>query len=180
MTRTPGGRPVRVGLRGVLPALLVLVPLGCTFERRPDGRGAADPRTQALSVEDSVRSVVEALDDARRRGDLAAALSLFDTAARVTPPVGAPFPDSLGGWLSPDLALGYGWTPGAPGGSPLELLESRVEILPGGTALSLGRYVDPAGGGAPASLETLLLIRGPAGWRIRHLHRSSPSQSPVP
>ncbi len=131
-------------------------------------------------MEDSVRSVVEALNDARRRGDLAAALSLFDTAARVTPPAEAPLPDSLGGWLRPERALGYGWTPGAPGGRSLELLESQVEILPGGTALALGRYVDPGRGAAPAALETLLLVRGPAGWRIRHLHRSFPSQHPAP
>lgn len=164
-----------------LAALLLLASLaGCTFERRPDARTQATGSGERVTVQDSIRAVAGALDEARRKGDLAAALGLFDAGAHVTPLLGSGDPGDPVPWLPPEEALAVRWAPGSPGEPERDLLESRVEILPGGTALVLNRYGDPLAGGTPVALETLVLVRGPSGWRIRHMHRTDLPPTPAP
>jgi len=173
----PGGirRPVVRALPTLFAVGILLV--GCTFERRPtagqtvQGTSSSPPET----VEDSVLTVVNSLHYARDGGDLAAALVLFHPEARVSalvpPSPGDPSPP----WRSAREALEEEGSRSLvqPG---LELLESSVAWPGGGTALVLRRYVDvEQAPGEPSTLETLLLVRGADGWRIRHLHRSFPS-----
>lgn len=165
----------------LLGGLLLLASLtACTFERRPDARTPATGRGGGVTVQDSIRAVAGALDEARRKGDLAAALGLFDTGAHVTPLLGSGDPDGPAPWLPPEEALAARWAPGSPGEPERDLLESRVEILPGGTALVLNRYGNPLAGGAPVALETLVLVRGRSGWLIRHMHRTDLPPTPAP
>jgi ketosteroid isomerase-like protein len=168
------------GVRAAVVTALVVIPLAaCTFERRPDPRTSAAAEGAERSDGDSIRAVITALDDARRRGDLAAALTLFDTVAHVTPMTAAGTTGGQAPWLNPEEALGAGWTPGSPGHPDPGLLESRVEFLAAGSALVLNRYGDTTAG-ASETLETVVLVRRPSGWRIRHLHRSAPPPNPVP
>jgi hypothetical protein len=117
-------------------------------------------------------TVVNSLQTARDGGDLAAALALFDGEARVSGLVPRAGGDTSPSWRSPREALEEEGSRSVaqPG---LELLESSVAWPGGGTALVLRRYVDvERAPGEPTALESLLLIRGPGGWRILHLHRS--------
>jgi hypothetical protein len=154
--------------------------VGCTFERRPtagqstDGPSSSPPTT----VEDSVLTVVNSLQHARDRGDLAAALALFDGEARVSGLVLRSDGDAAPSWRSPREALEEEGSRSLvqPG---LELLESSVAWPGGGTALVLRRYVDVERAPVePSALESLLLVRGTGGWRILHLHRSFSSSGP--
>lgn len=155
-----------------LLGLLLLSLAACTFERRPDARAAGTGGAGGASLQDSIRAVTEAFGEARLRGDLAAALGLFDSTARVTPLRSSGDPGTLGPWLTPEEALAARWAPGSPGEPHRDLLDSSLEILPGGTALVLNRYGDTRASGTPVALETLVLVRGGSGWRIRHLHRT--------
>lgn len=167
-----GGRRTGTRVASALAGCILFLSLGaCTFERRADPGEAG---ISALTTEDSIRAVVASLDAARRDGDLAAALGLFDTDARVSPLIPPGSESTEGPWRSPGDALAEEWTPGAPV-LRLDLLESRVEFPGTGTALVLNRYADE---GTPTreavALETMVLVRLGGEWRIRHLHRSFP------
>lgn len=171
----PPHRSGRVSLVAAAVVLVASLTAGaCSFERRPDPLAGATG-SQATTVEDSVRAVALALDGARRLGDLAAAAALFESSARTTPL--HPEERGAGRWLTPGEALAGGWAPGTVNPHPEEVLESSVELLGGGSALVLNTLVDPEAEGMPAALETLVLVRTPGGWRIRHLHRS-PTDAP--
>jgi len=146
----------------LLLLLLVSLAPGCTFERRPDSTTTA--RAEGGTAADSIRAVVTALETARARGDLAAALALFDSGAVVA---GGQVGTLDGrGWVTAEAML----SGAAP--DPVrtrELEESSISLLPG-SALALNRYRDPEGG--LPSVETVVLVRTPAGWRIRHIHHS--------
>lgn len=119
-------------------------------------------------------AVVASLDAARRDGDLAAAVGLFDVGARVssnTLPVGAGAP---GEWLGPGEALVGEESPDDTA-ARFDLLDSEVEFPSPGTALVLNRYGRAgADAGDGRALETIVMVRRDGGWRIRHLHRSAP------
>lgn len=170
MTGTGWGRVPRVGAVAAVSAALLLLSAACTFERRPDPRAPRDPEVPS-AARDSVAAVVAALDDARRRGDLASALLLFDTAARVTaPPQGGAIPPRF--LPARDALAAEGGAPGSPAPEPLALVESTVELVGTSTALALNRYGPSVGTGEAFALETLVLVRSGGGWRIRHLHRT--------
>lgn len=179
----------------MVPLLLVLLfTSGCTFERRPDraadGNLDDEPGLADSSLErvmhpaDSVLVVARLYREALEVGDLSRALSflhpgaaLYNDAAALLPPG-----SSAGEVLLQELRL-------RQEGMTFEVLDSEVTLL-GDAALVLKRYrmldqdgsVDaqrPAGPAEPTAdrddvaLETIILVRSPSGWRIRHLHRSA-------
>jgi hypothetical protein len=154
---------------------IALLASACRFERRPDlpGEGAGERASAAaqpgaMTLEDSVRAVASALDDALAVGDVArvALLSvpgatLIDQEEAVHWTLGdpeTPLPQALAG-----RGGRFDW----------RLRTSRFVEL-GGAALLVNEYEATVVGSGVSwrAAETLIMVRTPEGWRLRHLHRS--------
>jgi ketosteroid isomerase-like protein len=149
---------------------------GCRFERRPDlaaeepiGGTLYAPTGDTGAVEDSVRATMVAVSEAFRVGDVARVAQLTtrdavlidqedevrwtrtDAAAQLPRPL-------MGG------AEGLAWT----------LASSSFTPLSEGAALvALAFQASVAGETVPwSAVESWVLVRTEAGWRLRYLHRS--------
>lgn len=154
-------------------ALLVLGALDCTFERRtdrPSDRPAASGE-RAAALADTVRGVIDAFDAALLAGDTTAVLALLDSALVVYE--GGAVDSSRAAYASGHLQADMRFL---RSGVTRDLLSSEVEVL-GAAALSLTRYrTSDDAGGQPVrtqGAQTMLLVRTPSGWKIRHIHWSS-------
>ena len=161
---------------GVLFAVSALVS-ACRFEKRPDletnGATRDTPYGPSIPlgspVEDSVRAVLVAMNDAFGLGDGARVAQLttrdavlFDQDERVRwmrSDATAPLPPPLSG-----SADGFGW----------RLVESTFSRLsPDAALLSLRYQAAPSTDPLPrTAAESWVLLRTEAGWRVRVLHRS--------
>jgi ketosteroid isomerase-like protein len=150
---------------------------GCRFERRPDPDTSAAvpdaglflPSTLNTPIEDSVRAVVSALDDALAVGDVSRVAQLTVAGATLI-----------------DQEEGIRWARENPAGalpkaltarrdSPLEwaLVDSSLTPLDGAALLVNEHHALVTGEGVPwKAVESYVLVRTPDGWRVRHLHRS--------
>lgn len=161
-------------------ALLVLLLLlaGCRIEKRAepagvgaDGAGPADTTVLVRAggaVQDSVRSVVAAFHDALRVGDGARVAGLtVPGATLVDQEEGVQWRrDAGGGRLPEDLAAsadGLGWRRVATDFG----VRSDVALLVDSYSATVSGESVPW-----TAVETFVVVRTPAGWRIRHLHRS--------
>lgn len=174
-------RALAAGPRRLAPlALLVLVvALGCRFERRPDleaspdTAGIADTTAQPVvpgqAIHDSLRVVVAAYHEALRVGDVSRVASLtVPGSVLVDQEEGVEWRRGEGGSevlpqpLDP-ARTGFGWT---RAGSEIQVFEE--------TALLVDQYrVTVSGEEVPwNAVESFLLVRTPDGWRIRFSHRS--------
>lgn len=180
-------------MRSFTLVLLVVMLAGCTFERRPDrasngdGDGAyslaPEGEARVLQPADSVLLVAQLYREALEVGDLSRALSFLHPGAALYNDAAALLPAnaSAGEVLLQELRL-------RQEGLRLEVVDSEATIL-GDAALVLKRYRVSEAGAVAASddegdsdssalesetaLETIILVRSPTGWRIRHLHRSA-------
>jgi hypothetical protein len=162
--------PVTDPLRALL--VVVLAASACRFERRPDLPNEAGPtpsvNTVGNTVEDSVRALASAIDEALGVGDVSRMANLTVPMATLIDQEEAvrwtrddpttPLPRVLHGG-----ADGLDWLPGG----------SRFVDL-GDSALLINDYNASvrSGGGDWRAVETLILVRTPTGWRLLHLHRS--------
>ena len=150
---------------------------GCRFERRPDPNTNASvpdagvflPSTANTPMDDSVRAVVSALDEALAVGDVSRVAQLTVPGATLI-----------------DQEEGVRWTRESPAGtlpralasrgdSPLAwaLVDSKLTPLDGVALLVNEHHALVTGEGVPwKAIESYVLVRTPDGWRVRHLHRS--------
>jgi hypothetical protein len=172
---------------GVLIAVGALVS-ACRFEKRPDLAANQDARVipdrssvpPGSPVEDSARAVLVAMSDAFGAGDVARVdqlatpdVILFDQEERVRWVRSAEatrLPPAL-----PDDAYRLGW----------HLVESLFYSLgPDAAFISLYYHALPSADPLPRiAVESWVLVRTDAGWRVRYLHRSRGSMlsgSPQP
>jgi ketosteroid isomerase-like protein len=150
---------------------------GCRFERRPalssedapPPNGAPAGSALGAPLEDSVEAVVRALAEALDVGDVS-------RVAQLTVP-GATLIDQEEGrrWSREDAAapLPRALLTAADGALSWVLADSKLTPFTD-TALLVNEYhAYVTGESVPwKAVETLLLIRTPEGWRVRHLHRS--------
>jgi len=125
----------------------------------------------AASPEADVKAVLEAQASAWNRGDIEAFMQTYEDSPEIT------FQGKSGvtrGYRSvlERYRKNYS-TPAAMG--TLKFSELEVRLLGADYALVLGRFDlarTEAGGGAANGRFTLILKRGPAGWKILHDHTS--------
>ncbi len=164
---------VRAGSATLL--LLMVVTSACRFERRPEAVGDepvtdvpyASPEGPTSPIEDSVRAtvveVIRAFDlgDGARVAELTtpdAVLIDQEGSVRWTPDAGGPLPRAL-----------------AEGDGELGRTEgSTFSVLSEGAVLYSCRFLAQAAAEeTPRSVvESWVLVRTGAGWRVRYLHRS--------
>ena len=172
---------------GVLLVVGTLVS-ACRFEKRPDLAGNEDVRgipngpsvPPSSPVEDSVRAVLMAMSDAFGSGDGARVAQLttpdailFDQEERVR-------------WIRSDEATRL--PPALPDGTDgpgWHLVESSFFLLgPDAAFVSFYYQALPSADPLPRiAVESWVLVRTDAGWRVRYLHRSRGlmvSSSPQP
>ncbi|MBI4519705.1 MAG: nuclear transport factor 2 family protein [Gemmatimonadetes bacterium] len=158
--------------------LLLLGALDCTFERRTDRPTdrPADSGQRAAALADSVRAVIDAFDAALLAGDSTAVLALLDSALVVyeSGAVDSSRAAYASGHLQADMRF-------LRSGVTKNVLSSDIEVL-GAAALALTRYrISGDSDGQPVRMEgtqTMLLVRTPSGWKIRHIHWSSRRLAP--
>ena len=161
---------------GILFLVGVLLWPACRFERRPDL--AADERVDgipyaasdtAIPVEDSVRAILVAVSEAFRVGDVTRVAQL------TTEDIVLMDQEDEVHWTRPDAAAQLP-RPLAGGGDPLgwTLASSSFSLLGEGAALVALHFQAPAAGESVPStaVESWVLVRTAAGWRLRYLHRS--------
>lgn len=160
----------------IVPSVLAVLVSGCRFERRPDLPLVVDPiedvvvrpGLSATPMEDSVRAVAGALDEALAVGDVSRVARLTVLSTQLI-----------------DQEEAVHWTRSDPEGPLPRPLASRGEGL--GWRLEGSRFTPLEGGGillkeyravvsgeeVPwSAVETYVLVRVPEGWRVAHLHRS--------
>lgn len=157
--------------------VLVAAAAGCHFEHRPEGRNDAGEAADgadtldlsgAAPVTDSVRVAVQGFEEALQAGDLSRAVGALHERATL-------YDEESGGRWDPSQADSL--LPGSlqRRGEQLQwnLRESSVTLF-GEAALVVNRYqASISRESTPwTAMETYVLLRTPAGWRIRHLHRS--------
>lgn len=165
---------MRNGVRAALVTTLAvgLLLSACRFERRPEPRTGvgADTTVRVTGgpVRDSVRAVVEAFHAALRVGDGSRVATLSVPGATIV-----------------DQEEGVEWRRGGSGGRlPGPMSSGGVGlgwnragadfVAWDGSALLVERYRATVSGEAIpwTAVETFVLERTPAGWLIRHVHRS--------
>jgi hypothetical protein len=158
------------------PSLLAFATLAamaaCRFERRAEPSAAGDSvsdSTATVSVEDSVRSVLNAVEAALAAGDVARVSRLTVSGATLI-----------------DQEDAVAWSRGDPAAPLPRALLSRTDSLswelessrftPVGVgsnaALVVNEYHATSGPNNWNAVETLLVVRTTNGWRLQHLHRS--------
>ncbi len=131
---------------------------------------ATVPEVPAPVAEDSIRAVHRTFQEAMEAGDLSSALSLVDRDAVLVDRIITVDPSASRGEILLEVLRRY-----ADG---LRLVPLRTEVsVSEASSIVLTRYevwdqVDGEAERVGHAVETLLLFRGPEGWRIQHLHRS--------
>ncbi|MBI4539892.1 MAG: nuclear transport factor 2 family protein [Gemmatimonadetes bacterium] len=157
-------------------ALLLMLASACTFERRPDRAeqrppAQAAPRPAEAAAADSVRAVLAAFDAALAAADTAGALALLDSALVVYE--GGLVDSTRAAYAARHLPADMEFARGA---LVRDVLGSQIVVL-ADAALTLARYhVSGQLRGRPVrseTTETMVLVRTPAGWKVRHIHWSS-------
>lgn len=166
-----------------LLAFLAVHASACTFEQRPDrverqgtARAAAGRSAAEVAAADSVRAVLQAFDAALTAADTAAALALLDPALVVYE--GGSVDSTRAAYAAQHLPADMEFM---RSGIAREVIRSDIELL-AGTALAVTRYrVSGEVRGRPMrseTAETMVLVRTPEGWKIRHIHWSSRRMEP--
>ncbi len=171
----------------------VLLLASCSFERRPevegeDARVEAEARAPEAILSDPTGSALETLAVFREAvsiGDLSLALALLDPEVRIVDRLvsleGRRADEFTRGELLLELRRSHAE------GMQLEVLDSRVLLLNESALVSSTLAVLQASEGSSLAREvaraeeTVLLMLTPAGWRVRHFHRSTvPSSVDLP
>jgi len=178
------------GELGILGLLLLLVPVACTFEQRPNGDEPEEEDPSAHQVEGEIPDpdtfgptegplqTLRAFREAMAVGDLSLALALLDRDASLM--------DEVAGEVGTSASRGEVLLElRARLAEGLDLSETSTRLsFPGGVALVVSTLHIQVADDAPEALagladrelrETVLLVPTAEGWRIRHLHRSLPS-----
>ena len=154
---------------------LAILPGACTLERRADlepenGTGEGAESRAVPSTVDSVHAVVSSFHEALAQGDGARIAALTSPGAVLIDQEGSVrWRRTMDSNPALPTALvrardGLGWT---VLGTDFALLGDDVGIL-------VTEYrAEVAGEEVPwSAVETLILVRGEAGWRVRYLHQS--------
>lgn len=149
-------------------AVLLLVAGSCTFERRaPDEATTAGDTAEASGEAEAIRaarSALEAFQARRRAGDDEGARALLAPEAVLLlngrPLAWREAPASADPLLGPGASLGR-WR-----------LSAGARRL--GEEVLFSLAYGPGDAPSPEALETVLLMPGPDGWRVRLLHRTGP------
>lgn len=173
------GRGLVLLCRARLGSVVLLAALvageGCTFERRPDrlvaGAAAVDTADVLAGVRDSVRQVLDSFQAALVSADTAAALALLDSALVVYE--GGAVDSTRDAYAAQHLPAGKEFL---GSGLARAVLSQEIEVY-GGVAVARALYrVSGEVRGQPLrseTAETMVLVRRPGGWKIRHIHWSS-------
>jgi uncharacterized protein (TIGR02246 family) len=125
----------------------------------------------AESPADEIRAMLKASESAWNRGDLAAFAADYEDAPTTTF-VGRELTRGNNAVILARYQRSY---PTAESRGTLAFSEIEARTLGSGYALALGRFAlqrTPAGGGDATGRFSLVLHRGPRGWKIIHDHSS--------